>query len=634
MSDNNKFLNHKDPTKPIGNDVPDLSNGLPDYLNSLTEEERNIILASALGMNHVPVDILTFLFDDYFLGDEQITNHGKSVFKYWLDKLPQIFPSPLYNRYTYISLGGSVGSGKSWCAKIMGLYNYHKLDCCTNVYRSVGLAGGTKLAMAFFHKSYDTANKDGVGYWKFVLGQSPYFRAQYNKPPIRLIPSGPQSTSSILGTQLIYSVLSEITYWRPQDAKTRVDEVLTRYSSRFANKRYWFGGVVADSSAKDEDQSAADRFEETVPPDELFILKPAQWETRPELYEESKGKTFRMYRGDAKQLPRIVEDDEDLVALGMDPDRIVNVPINVKYLFASDPVRNLRDLAGVPFSGQDLFFGGDLSHVLKCSTIRNTAPEIITVDFYNKEDRIIDKFQNMLWRIPRGTNLMVHYDIGLKKDITGVALCFYSGEKQYGNASLPCFKVPLMFGVSRIKGQSTSLDHLYGFIKDLVKLGYSVTFSADSFASAGLFQSLERDGIDYRSISMDKTMDAGIMLKNLINSDRIEMPYHNTFLRECSEIKVVTNGVGNQHVKLDHPLISNCTDFDYKGRTETNLPGTKDIFDAVCGAVYSAYLKYSEYLENGMAAGVGMTMKATENIVKDARAEVQKTFQGMLENLF
>ena len=423
------------------------------------------------------------------------------------------------------------------------MYNYHKLDCCTNVYKSVGLAGGTKIAMAFFHANFETSKKDGIGFWKFILDQSPYFRSQYNNPPIRLIPSGPQSTGSVLGSQLIYTVLSELGFWRPKDAASKMDEVLTRYSSRFANKRFWFGGVVADSSAKDADHGASQRFEEIVLPNELFRLSPAQWETRPELYEESNGKTFRMYKGDSKQLPRVVEDDENIEELGMDPDRIINVPISAKHLFLANPIRNLQDLAGVPYSGQDLFFGGDLSHVLKASSIRNYAPEIITVDFYNKNDRIFDKVQNMIWRIPRGTNVMVHYDIGLKKDITGVCLAYYSGEKQVGNASLPCFRIPLIFGVSRIKGQSTSLDHLYGFIKDIVKNGYTVTFSADSFASAGLFQSLERDGIDYKSISVDKTMDAGIMLKNVINSDRLEMPYHNTFLRECSEIRVVTNGV-------------------------------------------------------------------------------------------
>lgn len=633
--DNNKFIEHHDPTTPIDeSSLPDLNDvSGSDLYSKLSEEERLVVGAKLLGMNHVPVDIHTFLFDDYYLGSDQITNHGKSIFKYWLDKYDEIFPNPILNKYPYLSFGGSVGSGKSFASKMIGLYNYHKLDCCTNVYKSIGLAGGTKLAFGFFHANFDTAKKDFVEFYKFVFSQSPYFRSLYNNPPIRLIASGPRSTGSVLGTQLVFSVLSELGFWKPQDAKSKMDEVLTRYNSRFANKRFWFGGVIADSSAKDADHGATQRFEEIVPPAELFRISPSQWETRPELYEESKGKTFRMYKGDAKQLPRVVEDDEDIVNLGMDPDRIINVPISAKHLFLANPIRNLQDLAGVPYTGQDLFFAGDLSHVLKCSSLRNNAPEIITVDFYNHQDRIFDKVSSMIWKIPKGTHLTVHYDIGLRKDITGICLCYYSGEKIIGGASLPCFRIPLIFGVSRIKGQSTSLDHLYGFIKDLTKNGYTVTFSADSFASAGLFQSLERDGIEYKSISIDKTMDAGIMLKNMINTDRLEMPYHNTFLRECSEIQVVTNGVGNQHIKLDHPAISSCTDFDYKDKSGS-LPGTKDLFDAASGAVYSCYLKYSEYLEGGSSAGISMTMKATDKMAKDAREETQKTFQGMLENLF
>ena len=200
-----KFIEHKDPTAPIKWEPMDTS-GLPDFYTKLTDEEKNVVMAKFLGMNHVPVDILTFLFDDYFLGGEQITNHGNSVFKYWIDKLQEMFPSPIFNRYPFISLSGSVGSGKSFISKIIGMYNYHKLDCCTNVYKSVGLAGGTKIAMAFFHANFETSKKDGIGFWKFILDQSPYFRSQYNNPPIRLIPSGPQSTGSVLGSQLIYTV--------------------------------------------------------------------------------------------------------------------------------------------------------------------------------------------------------------------------------------------------------------------------------------------------------------------------------------------------------------------------------------------------------------------------------------------
>ena len=623
-----KFINHTDPTLPI--DLGSVT--IQNQYTKLSKEEKVLVACKILGMNHKPVDIKTFLFDDYFLGSPAITNHGNSIFKYWLDKFDIIFPNEVTTKTPYISFSGAIGTGKSFQSKMMGLYHFHRLDCCSNVYNSVGLAGGTKLAFGFFHANADTAYRDFVQFFKFVFETSPYFRQQYNKPPIRMIASGPKSTGSVIGTQLIYCVLSEIGFWKPQDAVEKMEEVITRYESRFKNKRFNFGGVIADSSAKDSDHGATQKFEESVPPSELFTISPSQWEVRPELYRESEGRTFKFFIGDNTKTPRVIEEGEDPVKLDMDLDRIIDVPESARYRFLSNPVRNLQDLAGIPYTGAALFFGGDLSHVLKCSKIQNTVPEEIVVDFYDKSDSIFKQVESMVWRIPKRTNLFLHYDIGLQKDKTGVSLCYYTGEvtSPDGNTMWPTFKIPLCFVVSRKNGQSTSLDHLYQFIRDLVRMGYYITFSADSFASAGIFQSCERDGIEYRALSVDRTMDAGVAFKNIVNTDRIEMPYNNILLRECSEVRIVNSGKDGNHVKLDHPLISSCTEFDYAGKKD--CPGTKDLFDAVCGSVFSCLQKYSEYLETGVAGGVSKTMTAITSVTKDAREESYKTINSWIEN--
>ena len=219
----------------------------------------------------------------------------------------------------------------------------------------------------------------------------------------------------------------------------------------------------------------------------------------------------------------------------------------------------------------------------------------------------------MIFKIPRGTHLFVHYDIGIKKDYTGIGLCYYTGEKisPDGLTSYPTFRFPLLLAVSRKKGQSTSLDHLYQFIKHLTK-NYTITFSADTFASQGILQSCQRDGIECKTISIDRTTDAAFMFKNVINTERAELPYNLRLFRECSELRLVTEG---NHIKVDHPTVSNCTDFDYKN-IESEMPGTKDVFDAAAGALWSCYLKYSEYSEEGYSVGV------------------KKQLQNMLENIF
>lgn len=56
MSSNN-FINQSDPTAPI-----DLSNiDIREQYSKLTDDEKTIVAAKLLGMNHIPVDILTFL---------------------------------------------------------------------------------------------------------------------------------------------------------------------------------------------------------------------------------------------------------------------------------------------------------------------------------------------------------------------------------------------------------------------------------------------------------------------------------------------------------------------------------------------------------------------------------------------
>ncbi len=328
-------------------------------------------------------------------------------------------------------------------------------------------------------------------------------------------------------------------------------------------------------------------------------------------------------------MPQVLEETDSREDL--DTDRIIKVPLQLKFMFINEPQRALNDYAGVPFSSKDLFFSGDISHVLNCSSITNHAPEVIEVDFFNKNDDIFSRVSQMVYRIPKGTHIFLHYDIGLKKDYTGVSLCYYDGERVSpdGKTSYPTFKFPLVFAVSRKKGQSTSLDHLYQFIS-VLNSKYTLTFSADSFASQGILQSCQRDGIECKTISMDRTADAMYMLKNVLNTERAKLPYNSRFLRECSELKIVSEG---NRIKIDHPIVSSCTEFDYK-EMSGEMPGTKDVVDAVAGSLWSCYLKYSEYLEQGYSVGFQKQIDSLKKMTSDPREESQKAFQDMLEGIF
>ena len=632
MEDFRKFTDQKDPTK-----ILDLSSiSLEDQYTKLTDEEKLMVGCSLLGLNRCPCTIDQFLEDSYFLGSEALTNGGHAVFNFWREHLRDIFPNQIITRFPYISLGGSIGAGKSTVSRLALLYIYHRIDCAASATKSLHLMGGAKIAMVFTHANTETVEREYIRYIKEdVFENSPYFGNLYNlkKNQIRLVAAGPKS-NSIIGLNVVASIMSEIGHINPRDGVARVSEVLTRVESRFRNVRFNFVLSICDSSAKDEDNRAVKAFEEGCPPSELKIVKSKHWEVRPELYFSETREMFKLYLGDSVREPYIIEDENDIQAKNLDPDRIIEVPVSAKYRFMTDLIRGIRDICGISYSYENKFFKS-LEPLIKCSTIHNLAPEIVTVDFYDKTDTIFDKVSPMIYRIPRGTSLFMHLDIGLKSDLTACSICYYTGETMVGNASLPTFKFPLILGISRKAGQSTSIDHLYQFIKDIIRNGYTVTVSADSFASAGLFQSCERDGIDYRCISVDRTMDAGIMFKNVVSTGRAELVYHNRLLREASEIMVVGNGKNGDHIKLDHPQFTKSTEFDMAGRSpsESVLAG-KDMFDSVCGSLWSCYQKYAEYKEGGPGAGVMKSMQALEHVTRDPREESAKVFQNMLENIF
>lgn len=628
MENINKFMDQKDPTKKL--DLSSIS--LEDQYTKLTSEEKLLIAAKGLEMNRLPATIDQFLEDDFFLGT--VTNSGNSVFPYWREKMREIFPNQIFTSTPYLSLGGSIGCGKSSVSRLMVMYMYHRLDCCISVEKSLNLIPGAKLALVVVHASKATAEKDHLSYIKNTIFETPYFQNLYNlkKNQVRLIAAGPR-TNSIIGSNVFAVILSEIGHIPPRLGVDRVNEVLTRVESRFKDKRFNYVLAICDSSAKDEDNQAVRAFETGCNPNELFTSYPAIWDVRKNLYAESGDAKFKVYIGDTIREPYIIENEEDILKDNLDTDRVIDVPLSAKPRFVNDIIHSIMELAGKPINMENKFFK-NITHLINCSKVRNLAPEEIIVDFYNKQDSIFDQVSTMVYRIPRGTHLCIGIDLGLKTDKTGLTCSYYDKDITIGNLSLPTFKIPLLFTVSRLKGQETSLDHILQFILDLIKNGYYVTVGADSFASAGLFQSLARNNIEYRSISVDKTMDAYNLFKNVVNTERVEIVKNNILLREASEVLITFQGKNGDHMKVDHPEVSKCVQFDYIGKPSGSMPGTKDLLDSTVSSIYLSYQKYAEYKEGGPGAGVMKSMQALEHVTRDPREESAKVFQNMLENIF
>jgi hypothetical protein len=483
-----------------------------------------------------------------------------------------------------------------------------------------------------FHKSEETAEKEFKKWFYGILKESPYFRNFYN-PNLKfnIICSGPKGVGG-LGSDSIFYCISELNFYNKEVAHNVVSTALGRMTSRFSEESLQLvGNLILDSSAKD-DSDATEWFLEKSPAHLTFNVKPAHYEVRPEMYKKSEGKTFPVYSGDAKFPPQILPEDYKNREMALDPDKILNVPIQLLPEFKTSIVGSLMDKCGISVGSSNKFFPNGIEHILECSKIQNKIPEIITVDFYNKEEHILEKINPMLDNLRPGTAIWVGADLSYAKggDYTGISIVSFEGWSDYDGegSKMPKIKCWCLFAIKNKEGQEISLFHVYQLIKDLSK-DYNVVFSSDRAYSINLMQDLERDSIKVHHISTDiLPCNPAVYLKNLFNYELIQMPTHKRFQREAFDLMYNEKRKG----VIDHPAKASISPyFDNPDGLEV---GSKDVWDSLASACYSLKMSIDAGEEYGYNSGYMMQGEIIRSMSRDPRLESQQVFQEMLENIF
>lgn len=76
-----------------------------EEFHKLSPADEIEALANLIGYTSIPVDIETFVKDDYYLGNI----YGESLFPIWLERLKQVFPDPIRTASTFIAAKGCIG---------------------------------------------------------------------------------------------------------------------------------------------------------------------------------------------------------------------------------------------------------------------------------------------------------------------------------------------------------------------------------------------------------------------------------------------------------------------------------------------------------------------------------------------
>lgn len=586
------------------------------YPETPSNEKILQVTAKLLGYKRMPADIRTFVTDPYYLGLKIGVKGG--LFTRWMEILEDVFPTPIHTRYPYLVFSGAIGIGKSFVSLIIAKYMLHRLDCLDDMYASLGIAKNKEVYFDFVHTNTTNAYNTFLYPMRPENQTSPYFNNLYSNHPIKWIIDGEQSNNTI-GKDVIFYCFSEANFAKNKEKmRLKINDGFTRLKSRFASVLPYWGMIIIDTSARDDTSLADDFIQNNYLGSQVKVVRDSQWEFKkciPGQYFNHG--SFWVYAGDAVNVPFIITDRDKQITDRMDPDRIIEVPNEVKSDFQTDIIKALQDLAGISTRSTNKYLE-DPTNFMKCIKFPALNKDVIQVEFNDIGDKILNHLQDAIFRIPRDRTIFIHLDLGITSDYTGMAVGYFDRWVEYDGKEVkqPVFTIPVAVAISRYKGQQTSILHIYNFIMDLRKMGYQIGYvTFDTYQSRQLEQDLERENIPVKFQSVDKTDTAHNYFKNMVSRLLVELPENQRMINEFLELE-------RSGHKYDHPKVSM-----YGG------PGHKDISDAVVGVVHSIYTNLEEAVLGSSKYMLEKQSKALD-LVSSTSNDKNAAFQNMLEHMF
>ena len=187
----------------------------------------------------------------------------------------------------------------------------------------------------------------------------------------------------------------------------------------------------------------------------------------------------------------------------------------------------------------------------------------------------------------------MHIDLSHKRDATGLAMVHSEGDIVLAD---------LMMRIKAPPGGEIFFSQIRGIIFDLKKIGFYIRLiTFDGFQSIDSMQILEKKGFQCELLSVDRDTAAYDTMKDKIYSGKFRCYRYEPYLQEMRRLELV-NGI-----KVDHPPIH----------------GSKDVTDAVAGAVYSCVKHRSVFSFTGED---GKIIKTAEEIQREQeQAEYEAT---------
>ena len=571
-------------------------------LRELADEGRSGKLNEIyeLDYDQYPVDIETFVYDDYYMG--RIL--GDQLYPRWLEHMKEYLDPT--NNYIEIAITGAIGSGKTTIGLVSKLYHIMRTLSLKNPQDYYNLMETDEIVFGIFNATLELA--DNVGFQKVsnMIKGTPFFKEklihnprspeQINFPKNIAIEVG-SNFSHALGKHILGASVDEANFQEDAIDDHKSSQIMKTYNaiyrrleSRFLQK----GGVIPGQlfliSSKNEQSSFLEvHIEENKDNPTTYVIDEPIWNFKSHLGLYS-GEKFRVMVGDQKRDSRILKKGEQ----APDGYKVVEVPVEYRESFKRDVDQSLKDIAGeATFSDMNLVKNRQRVRDCIVTDIKDIGEwkspftkDLVVLDFDDDETEVSDyidkkRFEEYLEKVGYGRPRSIHIDIGVTGDALGVAMAHIAGKQEVTEVDIEgaskktereVYRLDFMIRMTNLEGKELPLIKVLSFVKWLRSLGINIrVVSTDGYQSTMLRQLLRKQGFDTKLVSVDKSDDAYLYLKDAHMDRRVQMYNYPVYMVELFDLIHNT-----KKGKVDHPK-----------KNSDGSRGSKDVADAVCASIYN-----------------------------------------------
>jgi hypothetical protein len=471
-----------------------------------------------------------------------------------------------YKKYTKneVILQLGKGSGKDFTSTVACAYIVYKLLCLKDPARYFGKPGGDAIDIINVAINAQQAKNVFFKGFKTKIERSPWFAGKYHPKAESIefdksitVYSGHSERESHEGLNLILAVLDEISGFATEvgtgnDQGKTADNIYKAFRASVDSRFPDLGKVALLSFPRFPGDFISAKYDAAIA-DKEVVTKTHTFVMNPDLPAELDGNSLT------------IEWDEDTIvsykypgvfALKR-PTWVVNPTRKVddfKLAFFTDMGDAMQRFACIPTFSSDRFFK-QTEKVKSAMTVRNPLDQIRRFDESFQPD------PNKVY--------YVHADLAQKHDKCAVAIAHVDKWvniqvlKDYQQIAPVVVVDAVAWWEPRTEGP-VNLSEVKQWIQNLRRQGFDIGMvSFDRWQSFDIQNELKAVGIRTETVSVAKKHYEDMAM--LIYEDRLAMPMIDLLYEELTELKIMNNN------KVDHPRKK-----------------SKDLADAVCGAVFGA----------------------------------------------